>query len=413
MNGLFSQAGIATGSLVLLTMVVTMTFCRRRPRTTQGQGRGEGTSRKSGLHDQPSVVLQILNLARWAPSGDNAQSWRFEVVDDTHVRVHCSDTRDRCIYDLDGHSSQIAFGALLENVEIAASSHGLRADVKRDPESPLRWPVFDVHFTADPSVTPSHLVEAIEKRAVQRRPMSTRRLTASEKQKLLDSVGSGYRVVWRESLSERWQAAHLMFNNAKLRLTMPEAFETHRSIIEWDSKFSEDKVPDQSLGVDTMSLCLMRWAMRSWSRMSLLNTVLGTAFARLQMDLIPGLFCAAHCVIKAKSEPQTLDDYVATGRVMQRFWLTLAHLDLYMQPELTPLIFSRYVKHGLRFSRVDGLQSLAESIKDQADRLTHGDGRGFPIFMGRVGAGPAPVSRSVRLPLTQLMWSHPDRSEEE
>ena len=74
--------------------------------------------------DDRSVVLRILDLARWAPSGDNTQPWRFQIASDSHVVVHGFDTRDHCVYDLDGHPSQISIGALLETLSIAASLTG-------------------------------------------------------------------------------------------------------------------------------------------------------------------------------------------------------------------------------------------------------------------------------------------------
>ena len=68
-----------------------------------------------------SVLENILEQARWAPSGDNTQPWRFEVVDPRHVVVHGFDTRSHCVYDLDGHPSQLSLGALLESMALAAS----------------------------------------------------------------------------------------------------------------------------------------------------------------------------------------------------------------------------------------------------------------------------------------------------
>ena len=70
-------------------------------------------------------ILAVLELARWAPSGDNAQPWRFEIVDDATLIVHGFDTRAHCVYDLDGRASQIAQGALLETIRIAATGQGL------------------------------------------------------------------------------------------------------------------------------------------------------------------------------------------------------------------------------------------------------------------------------------------------
>jgi len=35
-----------------------------------------------------SFIMQILDMSRWAPSADNVQPWRFEIIDDEHIIVH-------------------------------------------------------------------------------------------------------------------------------------------------------------------------------------------------------------------------------------------------------------------------------------------------------------------------------------
>ena len=66
------------------------------------------------------TLTHVLDLARWAPSGDNTQLWRLDIVDNHLIRVHGTDTRDRIFYDYDGHPSHIAHGALFETTRIAA-----------------------------------------------------------------------------------------------------------------------------------------------------------------------------------------------------------------------------------------------------------------------------------------------------
>jgi nitroreductase len=347
-------------------------------------------------------MRDILELARWAPSGDNTQCWRFEALAPDHLVVHGFDTRQDCVYDLDGHPSQISFGALLETIAIAASAHGLRADVARRAASPVERPDFDVRLVPDASIQPSPLIDAIRSRTVQRRPMSTRPLLASEKAALEAAVGPDYAVMWLEGFGAKFAAARLMFHNAKLRLTMPEAYEVHRRIIHWGVARSPDRVPDQALGVDAATLRLMKWAMASWRRLSTVNTLMGTWAPRLQMDLIPGLACAAHFVLKARRAPRSIDDWVAAGRAVQRFWLTLTSLGLFMQPEMTPLIFSRYVREGRHFTDTAKLHGLAERLRQETEQLIGTDDLS-PVYMGRLGAGPAPSARSERLPLEQLM----------
>jgi len=101
------------------------------------------------------ILENILDQARWAPSGDNTQPWRFEIVETRHVVVHGFDTRSHCVYDLDGHPSQLSLGALLESMALAASTHGLRMEARRRAEMPETLPTFDVHLSTAPAWRPT------------------------------------------------------------------------------------------------------------------------------------------------------------------------------------------------------------------------------------------------------------------
>ncbi len=351
-----------------------------------------------------SAIEKILDLARWAPSGDNTQPWRFEVINDHQLVVHGFDTRDHCVYDLDGHPSQIALGALLETISIAATGHGLRASIQRRVDLPETTPTFDVSFQPDPHIEPDPLIPFITKRSVQRRPMRTRPLTPEEKRALEAVVGDAFRVVWLEGFGSKWRAARLMFANAKLRLTMREAYEVHRSVIQWNARFSEDKVPDQAIGLDPLTTRLMGWVMQSWKRVEFFNTFLaGTLAPRIQLDLLPGIACAAHFTLMAEREPQSIDDYVEAGRALQRFWLTATRLGLQLQPEMTPLIFSRYVRNDLKFTENDSIRNKAAQLAANLNELLSPNPASRATFMGRIGASPVAQARSLRLSVKRLM----------
>ncbi|MGA7178247.1 MAG: nitroreductase family protein [Thiobacillaceae bacterium] len=349
-------------------------------------------------------IEQILNLARWAPSGDNTQPWRFEVVDDDNVVVHGFDTRDHCVYDLDGHPSQLAVGALLETISLAATAYGRRARITRRRDTPETDLLFDVQFEQDPDIKPDPLVDFIEKRMVQRRAMSTRPIKPEEKAKLSKALGDAYEVVWFESLGKRWRMAKLCFDNAKIRLTIPEAYEVHRVVIEWGARYSEDKIPDQAVGADAFNLQMMRWAMVSWERVHFFNTwLLGHLMPRLQMDLVPGILCAGHFALLADKPVETVDDYINAGRAMQRFWLTAASLGLYIQPEMTPLIFARYHRQKINFTRVKAASDMADGLDTRLRDMFSGGDINALFFVGRIGTGPAPTARSTRKPLETLI----------
>lgn len=352
----------------------------------------------------PTVVEQILDLARWAPSGDNTQPWRFEVLDDSNVVVHGFDTREHCVYDLDGRPSQISLGALLETMAIAATAHGLRTQVHRRTNADEARPTFDVHFAPDSELGVDPLVGAITARCVQRRPMRMRALDDAQKQVLVRAIGPDHRVVWLQGVGAKLRTALLLFGYAKLRLTMPEAYSVHRDIIEWRARFSVDRIPDRALGIDPISAALMHFVMRTWGRVKFFNRFLaGTWMPRIQMDLVPGLACATHFLILARHEPTTTDDYVAAGRAMQRFWLTLTLQGLYMQPSLTPLIFSRYERQATRFSSDPTSRRLSAHLADRLVALVGHETARAAVFMGRLGASAAPTSRSLRRELPDIL----------
>ncbi|HEX2539559.1 MAG TPA: molybdopterin biosynthesis protein MoeY [Caldimonas sp.] len=369
-------------------------------------------SRETATSAPPSaradVAWQILDLARWAPSGDNTQPWRFEVRGDDHVVVHAFDTRGHCVYDIDGRASQVSVGALLETVRIAATVHGRTAEVVRRRDGSDEFPVFDVRLVSSRGVSPDPLHAWIRSRSVQRRPLETRPLVAAEKRSLAAAIGPRHSVVWFEGWQQRWRMAWLATRSAKIRLTIPEAYVVHRDVIAWDSRFSDDRIPDMALGASAMSLRSMRWAMSSWQRVRCMNRyAAGTWAPRLELDLLPGLRCAAHFAIVAEASPVTIDDYLAAGAATQRFWLMATALGLQLQPQYTPLVFAAYARRQLAFTGVSSARARADAVRRTLDRLLGTPTADAAVFLGRVGHGPSADCRSLRLPLTALTWSEP------
>jgi molybdopterin/thiamine biosynthesis adenylyltransferase/nitroreductase len=351
-----------------------------------------------------SEMEAVLDLARWAPSGDNTQPWRFEVLGRRRAVVRSHDTGRDGVYDLRGHARALSLGALLETVEIAAAAARRRARVRRLPGAPL---AYEIELAGEPAVETDPLVESIARRSVHRGPLRRRPLAPEEKAALERSVAAGFRVVWLEGPA-RTAMARLNFENAALRLNLPEAYPVHRNVIAWGSRHSEDRIPDRSLGVDPVTRRIMRWGMRSWERLSLLNRLGGSLLPRLEMELIPGLACAAHFALVAERRAQALEDFVAAGRTVQRFWLTATRLALAVQPEMTPLIFHRYSSDGVPFSAQGWAQDAARRVASRLDNLLGEGVARRAVFLGRIGSGRATRSRSLRVPLDRLTTRGPE-----
>ncbi len=350
------------------------------------------------------TLVAILDLARWAPSGDNTQPWRFEIVDEHLIRVHGFDTRDHVLYDFDGHPSHIAHGALLETIGIAASGFGLASQWTISSQGDERHPVYDVRLAADPAVVRDPLFDCIEARTVQRRPMKTSPLSDAQRQALIDAAGDGFGVQWFESWSERRRVARLLWDSAKLRLTCPEAYPVHKAVIEWHARYSKDRIPEQAVGVNPATARLMQWVMQSWGRVQFFNRyLLGTVAPRIELDLLPGLFCAAHLLLRPRRPPASLADWIELGMAVQRIWLTATHQGLHLQPQMTPVIFRWYARAGRHFSSDPALLEQARQLSDDFERVAGSGPQDDFGFFARVGTSPQPHSRSVRHELAALM----------
>jgi len=352
------------------------------------------------------VLVKILDLARWAPSGDNTQPWRFEIVDDRHIAVHGFDTRDHVLYDFDGHASHMAHGALLETIRIAASGFGQETRWRLRPGCPDTKPIYDVEFVAAPGSGQDPLYPFITERVVQRRPMRTTPLTAAQREALSAAPGPHYQVQYFESREERRKVARLLWDNAYIRLTCPEAFEVHREIIEWGARYSKDRIPEGAVGIDPLTGKLMKWVMQRWERVEFFNRYLaGTIAPRIQLDVLPALGCAAHILLRADQAPVGLEGFVRAGVAMQRLWLTASAAGLYLQPEMTPVIFRWYARAGRSVSVVPEIDARVKSLAARFEDVTAATETDAFVFFCRVGRSAMPQSRSTRKDLEELMWA--------
>jgi sulfur-carrier protein adenylyltransferase/sulfurtransferase len=350
-----------------------------------------------------SEIEKILDIARWAPSGDNQQPWRFEIVDQDRV-VICLTHKTDDLYDYrDGEPTLLSGGMLLESMRLGASRWNRS----------LEWTYAGCHehvhrinvlFPRASETAINPLVSYIPIRSVDRRSYRLRALTDAEKSALAEALGSELEIEWHEGWRQRWRLARLGARATAIRLSIPEAFAVHRRIIDWDRQHSPDRIPAAAAGLSRASLGPMRWAMQSWPRMRLLNAMGGLLSAQVQMDYVPGMRSAAFFAIRMRSpvseEELRPAHLLQAGMAIQRFWLTATALNLAVQPGFATLIFAEYGDRppaGFTDRRTQQLSA----------RLTPllGEDRKGLIFLGRIGVPLQGYksSRSTRLPLTDLI----------
>ena len=356
------------------------------------------------LHTE-SEMSQILNWARWAPSGDNSQPWRFEIKDEDHVIVHARD--EKSIYDYNGQPSLLSFGILLETMRIAASRF----------ERSLNWEYcyvegnnhqLEIRLPKTSGMTTDPLFPFISLRSVVRTPYRATPLTPDQKQILAASLGEDLELRWFETLNERWCITRLNAMGTDIRLSIRETYQLHHNILDWENVFSPDRIPIKAIGIDPINTWIMRWAMANESRLQFINRFLGgTVVPRLEFDILPGLFCAAHFILTWKKKPTVENEAISllrAGQKLQRFWLTATQQGLVMQPSVAPLSFAYYGRNNEPFTDNQTMRCKARQLASKLEEMGYGN---EVVFMGRIGWPKSRRidARSVRRPLADLLLS--------
>lgn len=352
-----------------------------------------------------STIEEILNLARWAPSGDNAQPWRFRILDATTAAIHLRIAHESVYEYRGGEPTLLSAGFLLESLGIAASGYGWK--MHWELEDAVAEPTLLVRFSPASELELSPLLSVLTLRSVDRRRYRHRSLRADEKEALAASLAGRLTLAWHESLAARWRCARLNGMATDIRLRCPEAFPVHQRVIDWKNPLSPDGIPARAVGLPGPMLPLLHWALSDPARMRRLNHLTGTWGTAAQLDYLPALATAAFVVFRrpAEVEPnQTASDVIEAGRALQRFWLTATRLGLAMQPTIAMLAFAEYGQNGTRFTADTALNGKAAKLARRFQAWL-GVAPSDVMFVARIGEPRAriPSIRSSRLPLEQLL----------
>ncbi len=341
----------------------------------------------------------ILDFAKWSPSGDNSQPWHFELKSETEFILHFHN--EDSAYDFAGKPSVMTIGFFIETFKIAASHFSYRVDWTYEPIGPKTHNII-FRITKDESIKESQLFPMIKIRSVNRFAYKTTRLTQRQKMVLEQSLGEHFKIRWFESFFERLTIAKLNAAATLIRLSIKETYKTHKHMMDFKNDFSPAGVPIKAAGISLPTQKLLEFGIQSWERVNFMNKFLGGAIVpQIEMDFLPGIFCAAHYIIEWKF-PENVEDLLAGGQALQRFWLQLTQLGLVMQPAVATIAFAYYGRNKIYFTENPSMQKRAIKLSQQLGKIV-------PVnniaFMGRVGVPltSLPIPRSVRKDLSELI----------
>ncbi|WP_454781807.1 ThiF family adenylyltransferase [Legionella sp. WA2022007384] len=352
------------------------------------------------LSEHSTTVEKILELARWAPSGDNSQPWRFILVNPSQIRVVITNETPNNCYDYGGIPTLISGGFLLETFNIAASLFGLESEYQSESHTSTQHHIL-VTFKKNSKLKPDPLAYCIKIRSVERGNYKRLKLADNVKRLLTESIGEKFDIIWLESMREKNFIAKLTMLATKLRMTMPELFPIHQQVFTSKNRATQG-IPIAATGINPLTQRIMKWALKSWSRITTFNKLGAIQTNQFELDLLPSLFCSAHFFLIPKSPISGDDYYFKVGAAMQRFWLTATQLGLVMQPNFAPLMFQYYADAQIQFSQLKFSQNTALKISKNLHALSH---ENPVLFLGRIGYPQQKHTkvRSLRKSLEELL----------
>lgn len=337
------------------------------------------------------TTRSIIAAGIMAPSGDNCQPWRFS-AEENRILVFNRPERDTSQYNYRQRASYIAHGALIENMVIAASAHGLKADVALFPEGPDSNAVAEVRLLAG-TIEPDPLAEAIPQRCTNRRRYQGGTLDREQRESLISAAnGFPYATVRIFSGSEQEQVARVIGLNDRLVFENQDLHAFLFDHIRWnDAEAIETR---DGMDIKTLELAapdaLAFRLFKSFDLVQLLNLfgisrIIGANGKKLAMSA-----SAIGVITMPTREPV---DYITSGRAMERIWLEATRQGLAFQLMTGITCLMGRVADNDTGTLTPGAIQLIENATRPLESLY---GSQVPSIIFRVGKATGPTARSLR-----------------
>lgn len=346
-----------------------------------------------------AAVLQAMSLA---PSGGNAQPWRF-VPDGTSVHVHLVPERSVTM-DVAYRGSYLAVGAGLLNARVAAARLGVLGPIETFPDAADPHHLATVHLGSDTDPALVAEYEAMLSRCANRRlgtPAPIAPDITAALQEAAAHEGATLRLLGEpDRIAE---CGELLGESDRLRFLTPQLHREMMSELRWpDRDTLETGLDVRTLEMDAADLAKLSVAARGDVMAQLADWDAGRALGQDTRDRLASSSAVAVLGMHGCAPA----DYLRAGAAVERFWIVAQRLGLGVQPISPIFLYAR--------DEADIATLVAERHRDALTRLRDRfrslvcmpDDEEFALIL-RLSHAPAPTARSRRLPMDRLVAGVP------
>jgi molybdopterin/thiamine biosynthesis adenylyltransferase len=290
-------------------------------------------------HLPEEVIRYIISAGIQAPSGDNAQPWRFSCAGN-NISLYLDRNADHSFFNINQLASVIACGAVLENIRIAASGFGLNARVSHLPTDGKSDLMASVAFDTD-KVATDPLFESIWARQTNRKFYDRKKpLPPTVVQDLLASISAfpTTRLHFITAKSAIQKVARMIYRVDRIRTEHRPLHEHLCEMVRYTREEAVEKrdgLPLKNLEAGLAGETFLK-VTRPWWVMNLANRIgLGRMVA---LHSYQGIVNSSGVVLLTM-DGMGLRDFLIGGQALERVWLTITRRGLVMQPMTAITLF--------------------------------------------------------------------------
>ncbi|QBI22073.1 Rv1355c family protein [Egibacter rhizosphaerae] len=348
------------------------------------------------LPDDPLTAL--AHAAHLAPSGGNAQPWRF-VLDGERLRLH-REPRASVTMDVAHRGSYLALGAALANARIAASAAGVlgEARVLPDPGDPDLAATLELGRGTDLDLAGLH--DAMLTRHTNRQPGTPTALDPSDRTALAEAAereGCGLRLLDEADTITR--CAELLAESDRLRYLSPWLHAEMMREVRWPGHDDLARGIDvRTLELDATELAKLDVARRGDVMRHLADWDAGTALGEVTRDRV-GTSSAVAAVTIRGDDPAS---YVRGGAAVERVWIAAEQAGLAVQPVSPIFLYATNEDERAELVPDRFLDPLTAVARRLRALLALEEDEQFALLL-RLSHAPAATTPSGRRPFSEVI----------
>ncbi|CAN5479381.1 hypothetical protein BH10BDE1_BH10BDE1_24350 [soil metagenome] len=355
-----------------------------------------------------------IDVAKWAPSGANAQNWEATVsIVDDRVSVRLSllnaGEANRSTMDTDGVASIAALGGFEFTLAAVAANDGYAVTSRRLVASPsLAMGHVELEFSPSHEVRRRYANKEIRDRRTDRWPYSRRPLDQEDLDALEAILRRYTNVVSRffsnSTARSKGELIPYLSNLEKLRWQNANLLNSllHEISFGKETEVAEDRIASNQLGISKVEQLLLRM-LRRWTWLRRLMNLGFHVFAVYRATTVFVRQSDRIYFVSVSGAQVSFEACVELGACLQELWLEAHHRGIAFQPLGLPLIAFSYSKNpgllGLSDSQSRSIVDLTKNFREVFDvdfrQPTIGFRVGLPFQSER--ALPPSHRRAVRI----------------